>query len=137
MKRVLWPLLMLLALGAIAVAGYWSQRPASAQAIACADVLAGCGFSHGGTPVRLRFSAPPRPLQAFALSVTAPGARRVSAEFHMSGMEMGFNRYDLQSTAAGAFAARIVLPVCVSGQASWTLILDIDGTRYVTPFVTR
>lgn len=42
MKRVLVPLLLVLALLAVAVAGYWLKRPAKAQAVTCADPLAGC-----------------------------------------------------------------------------------------------
>jgi len=136
-KRLLWPLLMVTALAAIAVAGYWTQRPAEARALRCADPLAGCVFTHNGAPARVHFSAPPATMVAFELSVTAANARKISAEFHMSGMEMGFNRYDLRAAQAGEFAARIILPVCVTRQASWTLYLEIDGIRYALPFSTR
>jgi len=136
MKRVAVPLLLVLALIAIAVAGYWLKRPAEAQAVACVDPLAGCRFSHRGTPALVRFSARPAPLAPFELQVQAPGAGRVSAEFQMNGMEMGFNRYDLRP-AGGGFASRVTLPVCVSGRRDWTLYLVIDGTRYALPFSTQ
>jgi hypothetical protein len=76
-------------------------------------------------------------MEPFELRVTAPGARRVSAEFQMVGMDMGFNRYDLRPTPDGEFASRVTLPVCVSGRRDWVLYLDIDGTRYALPFSTR
>ncbi|MBI3431660.1 MAG: hypothetical protein HY018_05550 [Hydrogenophilales bacterium] len=137
MRRVLLPLLLVAVLAAIAVAGYWLSRPAASQAIACADPLAGCSFSHHGAAVKVGFSAQPKPLEAFELSVSAPGATRVSAEFQMNGMEMGFNRYDLHRTGNGTFASNVTLPVCVSGRRDWTLYLEIDGTHYALPFSTR
>lgn len=137
MKRVAVPLLLIVALLAVAVAGYWLKRPAEAQAIACADPLAGCAFSHRGTPVKVIFLTPPTPLEAFDLSLSAPGASRISAEFQMNGMEMGFNRYDLRTSGNAVFTAKITLPVCVSGRHDWTMYLDVDGTRYALPFSTR
>ena len=135
--RVLLPLLLVVALAAIAVAGYWLNRPAKAQAVACADPQAGCAFSHHGANVTLRFSARPTPLKAFELNVSAPGAARVSAEFQMNGMEMGFNRYDLHMTESGTFASTVTLPICVSGRRDWTVYLEIDGAHYALPFSTR
>jgi hypothetical protein len=137
MKRVAVPLLLAAALIAIAVAGWWLKRPAEAVAVACADPLAGCVFSHRGTSASVHFSARPTPLEAFGLRVSAPNARRISAEFQMDGMDMGFNRYDLRPDADGAFSSRVTLPVCISGRHDWTLFLDVDGIRYALPFRSR
>ena len=135
--RVMLPLLLAVALVAIALAGYWLKRPADAMAVACADPLAGCSFSHRGAAASVRFSAQPTALEAFELSVRAAGVSRISAEFQMVGMDMGFNRYDLRPTADGAWAAKVTLPVCVSGRRDWILYLDLDGSRYAIPFSTR
>jgi hypothetical protein len=135
--RVLAPLLLVVALVAVAVAGYWLKRPAEAIAVPCADPLAGCTFIHRGAPVSVRFLARPVALEAFGLSVTAANVRKISAEFQMVRMDMGFNRYDLHPGKPGEFAARITLPVCVSGQRDWMLYLEIDGMRYALPFSTR
>lgn len=137
MRRVLTPVLLVIALVAIAVAGYWLKRPAAAVAVSCANPLAGCTFSHRGAAVTVRFSAPPTSLEAFELRVRAPGAARISAEFQMKGMEMGFNRYDLRPAANGEFGAQVTLPVCVSGRRDWVLTLDVDGSHYALPFSTR
>lgn len=137
MKRVMMPLLLVVALAAIAVAGYWLKRPAEAQVIACANPLAGCEFSHRGTAVKVIFSTAPKPLEAFELRISAPGVTRISAEFQMNGMEMGFNRYDLRPAENGMLAAKVTLPVCVSGRRDWTMFLDIGGTRYALPFSTQ
>lgn len=137
MKRVLAPLLLAAALVAIAVAGYWLNRPASAHAVACADPLAGCSFGHHGTRTTVHFSTRPKPLEAFELRINAPGAAQVHAEFQMQGMEMGFNRYDLHPAGNGIFVSSVTLPVCVSGRRDWTLTLEIDGMHYTLPFSTR
>ena len=43
----------------------------------------------------------------------------------MVSMDMGFNRYDLRPAGEpGEFAARITLPMCVSGRRDWMLYLD-------------
>lgn len=136
MRRVVLPLLVMLGLVAIAATGWWLKRPAEAEAVACADPVAGCAFSHAGTPARVRLSATPVPLEAFELTVEAAHARRVSAEFQMVGMDMGFNRYDLKP-GKEAFVSTVTLPVCVSSRRDWMLYLDIDGRRYAVPFSSR
>lgn len=137
MKRIVVPLLLVVALLGIAVAGYWMKRPAEAVAVACADPLTGCDFEHHGQPARLRFSTVPAPMEAFGLRFEGSHAHRVSAEFQMVGMDMGFNRYDLLPAGDGAFAAQATLPVCVSGRHDWVLTLDVDGRHYAIPFKTR
>lgn len=131
------PLLLAVALIAIAVIGYQMSRPPQSQQIACTDPIAGCVFYHDGTPVTLQLSNWPRPMQAFTLEVTAPGAQKAHAEFQMRGMEMGFNRFDLRPAGADILAARVTLPICVSGRQDWVLYLELDGIRYSTNFTSR
>jgi hypothetical protein len=137
MKRIGVPLLLVVALVAIAVAGWWLKRPAEAVAVPCADPLAGCAFSHRGATVNVRFSIQPVPLEAFELTVSAPGVSKISAEFQMVGMDMGFNRYDLHPGSGGVFASQVTLPVCISGRRDWILTLNLDGSRYALPFSSR
>lgn len=137
MKRVLLPLLLVVALLGVAIVGYWMKQPLVAQPVACANPLAGCPFTHHGEPAQLTFSNQPAPMEAFELRVTAPAAKSVSAEFQMVGMDMGFNRYDLHRATAKGFAAQVRLPACVSGRRDWILTLEIDGSRYAIPFKAR
>lgn len=137
MKRVLTPLLLVVALVAIAVAGYWLKRPADAITVRCMDPAAGCTFDHRDTTARVRFSVRPTALETFDLSVHAVGADQVTAEFQMVGMDMGFNRYDLQPAGDGLFVSRVTLPVCISGRHDWTLYLALDDARYAIPFTTQ
>jgi hypothetical protein len=133
-QRILFPLLLAVAFIAIAVVGTILKRPAEALPVVCADPVQGCAFSHRGQPGQIRFSMPPMPLQPFTLEVRTPGVKRVSAEFQMAGMDMGFNRYDLRAASPGVFRSAITLPVCVSGRRDWKLHLDVDGHAYVLPF---
>lgn len=136
MKLSRWmpPLIIALILIAVALVGTRSQQPHAAQTLACADPLQGCAFIHRGQTAQLRFSHSPKPLQAFTITVRAPGARQVQAEFQMQGMEMGLSRYAFVAGKAGLFTAHITLPVCVSGRRDWKLYLQIDAQRYVMPF---
>lgn len=120
----------------VALVGVRLQRPAQAQIITCADPVSGCVFEHRGQKSQLRFSQAPRTLQAFTMSVHAPNARQIQAEFQMQGMEMGPNRYTFTQSKAGVFTAQILLPVCVSGRRDWQLFLHIDGQHYSMPFST-
>lgn len=137
MRRALTPLLLVVALVAIAAAGYWLKRPADATTVRCPDPVAGCTFGHGDATARLRFSVRPTALETFELSVHAVGADQATAEFQMVGMDMGFNRYDLQAAGDDLFVSRVTLPVCISGRHDWILYLALDDARYAIPFTTR
>ena len=133
-QRILLPFVIAIAFIVIAVAGHILKRPAEAQPVACVDPVQGCTFSHRGQSGQIRLSVRPTPLQPFMLEVHVPGAKRVSAEFQMVGMDMGFNRYDLRAASPGVFRSKIMLSACVSGRRDWKLYLDMDGQRYVVPF---
>lgn len=137
MRRMAVPLLVIAILVGIAIAGYWFKQQPVAQPVACADPESGCSFRHDSATIQVRFSTRPTPLEAFQLNVSQVAADRISAEFQMRGMEMGFNRYDLSPTLDGAFTATVMLPVCVSGRHDWTMFLTIDNTRYALPFSTH
>lgn len=133
-KRVLLPVVLVLAFGALAIVGMRATRPAPAQQITCADPVQGCVFTHSGKPAQLQFIQRPTTLQPFNIELHATNATQVNAEFQMVGMEMGVNRYDFQAVLPGHFNAAITLPVCVSGRRDWKMFLAIDNTRYVIPF---
>ena len=138
MKLPRWglPLMIAMVLIIVALVGARMQPSSEAQMIACADPVIGCKFEHRGQTVQLRFSHSPMTLQPFTITLHAPGARQVQAEFQMQGMEMGFNRYRFTADKTGIFTARVTLPVCVSGRRDWRLDLQIDSQRYAIPFST-
>ncbi len=104
----------------------------AAPPMACADLTKGCATAG----IEVRADQPPSALHPFLLSVHAPGARQVSAEFVMQGMEMGLNRYRLMAQNDGVWQARVTLPVCVSGRRDWVLWLEVDGKRHGLAFQT-
>ena len=120
----------------VALVGARNQPSTGSRMIACSDPVLGCVFKHRGQMMQLRFSHSPTPLQPFTITLHAPGARQIQAEFQMQGMEMGFNRYEFTADKTGAFTARVTLPVCVSGRSDWKLYLQIDAQRYAIPFST-
>ena len=138
MKLPRWglPLMIAMVLIIVALVGARMQPSSESQMIACTDPVIGCQFEHGGKTVQLRFSHSPMSLQPFTITLHAPGARQVQAEFQMQGMEMGFNRYQFTADNTGLFKARVTLPVCVSGRRDWKLYLQIDAQPYAIPFST-
>jgi hypothetical protein len=138
MKRLIVPILIIVALAMLALWGAWQKAPKlEAQAIACADPVAGCAFMHDGMPATLRFSAQPEALKSFVLSIAGPNLRKASASFQMVGMDMGFNRYDLRRDAEGNWTAQVTLPVCTVSRVDWVAELTLDGRLYTLPFNTR
>lgn len=101
----------------------------------CADLTQGCRIEKGS--VEARVDRTPGALQPFVLTVRAPHAKQVYAEFVMQGMEMGLNRYRLKQAPNGEWGGRITLPVCVSGRRDWLLILDLDGERVAFAFAVN
>lgn len=138
MKLPRWglPLVIAMLLIIVAVVGVRMQPSPQSQMIVCADPVIGCEFQHRGQTVQLGFSHLPQSLQAFTITLHAPRARQVQAEFQMQDMEMGFNRYHFAADKSGVYTARVTLPVCVSGRRDWKLYLQIDSQRYTIPFRT-
>ncbi len=138
MKKLAVPLLIILALAALALWGAWQKAPKqAAQTIVCADPVAGCVFTHNGSPVSLGFSAQPQALKPFVLSIAAPELHEAAVSFRMAGMDMGFNRYELKPEAEGRWAAAVTLPVCTASRVDWIAELELDGRLYIFAFTTR
>lgn len=139
MKPWLVPLVIILALAGLA---FWAKQhqtePQAAIAIECRDPVSGCGFVYRGQQAQLRFSAVPKPMEAFSVELYAPAARKVSAQFQMAGMEMGFNRYDFRAGQHGLFKAEaIILPVCTQARSDWVAEFTLDSQPYRFTFQAR
>lgn len=138
MKQLAVPILILLALAALAIWGARQQAaPAQAVQIQCANPVAGCAFMHGGIPAQLRFSAQPETLKPFSINLAHPALQKASASFQMRDMNMGFNRYDFKPLGQGAWQANVTLPVCTASRVDWIAELELDGKLYRTTFTTR
>jgi hypothetical protein len=139
MKPWLTPLAIIIALGGLALwAKHQQAQPGGAQIIACKDPVTGCGFVHNGRQSQLRFSAVPKPMEAFNIELYAPAVQKVSAQFQMNGMDMGFNRYDFKTGQDGQFKAEsILLPVCTQSRSDWIVFFNLDDKRYQVNFQAR
>ncbi len=138
MKRLVIPGLVIVAMAALALWGSFQQSGSeAARPIICTDPVAGCTFIHNGLPAKLRFSPQPEVLRPFLLTLTVPKLRKASVSFQMSGMNMGFNRYDLKPETDNRWTARITLPVCTVSRVDWIAELDLDGQLYSLMFTTR
>lgn len=135
MKRFIVPVLVIVALAALALWGAWPKNsPRQAQAINCTEPTAGCTFMHDGLTATLRFSARPEALKPFVLSISARRLRRASVSFQMADMDMGFNRYELLQDAEGNWTAQVTLPVCTVSRGGWVAELTLDGRPYTLAF---
>lgn len=135
MKNLAVPLLVLIALAALATWGVRMQTPhTQAIDIKCPDPVAGCLFMHDGLPARLQFSTHPEMLKAFGIRLAHPKLRKVSAMFEMANMNMGFNRYDFHLQPNGVWIATVTLPVCTDRRVDWIMELNLDGAFYRMSF---
>ena len=117
------------------VEGYYAlrHRPGAVPVtVACPAPAAGCAFTTGGLPVRVRFTAIPKALRPFDLQVEA----RVDA-VHVRVRAVGADpieaRYAMARTAPGRFTARVILPASAGG-GDWLLDLYLDGRLVRIPF---
>lgn len=138
MKRLIVPILILVALAGLAIWGALQKnRPQQVVPIVCNNPVAGCNFVHDGKPAQIRFSVVPEIMKPFQLTLIHPDMKKVSVSFQMVGMDMGFNRYDLKRGPDGNWTARITLPVCTASRSDWITELHIDEKFYSLSFTTR
>lgn len=113
------------------------RAPGKVTTVSCPALPATCRVEAGGHPLELNFSPAPVLLKPFTLNVKTPAARSVFAEFAMVGMDMGVNRYHLESAGAGMWKANVTLPVCVAGSSNWIMTLEVDGVKVRVPFTAE
>lgn len=146
-----WPLALIALIGLVlwAEQAGFGRHDAALQEIKvdCASLDSGCSVQADGRTLRFGMQANAKPLAPFDIWVSATGSGatsegaqaigKVEARFTMEGMDMGFNLYTLRPDAQGVFRARVTLPICVTGRRDWTMILEVDQTRLLIPFVTN
>ena len=146
-----WPLALIALIGLVlwAEQAGFGRHDAALQEIKvdCASLDSGCSVQTDGRTLRFGMQANAKPLEPFDIWVSATGAGatdtgartigKAEARFTMEGMDMGFNLYTLRPDAQGVFRARVTLPICVTGRRDWNMILEVDHTRLLIPFVTN
>lgn len=139
-----WPLALIVLIGLVLWAeksGLWHETQTAREIpVVCATLAAGCAVQVEGQEIRFGMHGDPKPLAPFDiwLEMNAPQAiGKAEARFTMEGMDMGFNLYTLRPDAKGVLRAKVTLPICVTGRRDWNMILEIDKTRLIIPFVTN
>ncbi len=81
-----------------------------------------------------------KPLTAFPVEVNLIGekaakVKKVTANFSMLNMDMGFNRFDLSQQADKIWRGQAILPVCSMGRREWRVMVEImSDTPYLAEF---
>jgi len=112
------------------------DNPSStALPVSVLDTQAGCELQQGAcratdgeVSLQASFDAPARALQPFPVSVRVNSnvpVDTVMVTFLMQGMDMGLNRYRLESDAGGGWRGSVTLPVCVSGRSDWIAAFEL------------
>ncbi len=73
-----------------------------------------------------------QPLTTFPVEVNLIGekaakVKKVTANFSMLNMDMGFNRFDLSQQADKIWRGQAILPVCSMGRREWRVTVEVVG----------
>lgn len=106
------------------------------------DVRQACTVHNGSLSLSVHLGPDMHALRPFPVEVRMANAslvQKVYVAFSMSGMDMGWNRYQLQAGMDDAWHASVTLPVCTSGRSDWIadfeLITQRQRYRFQVPFV--
>lgn len=89
-----------------------------------------CLAENGLLQLHLRLGPPVNALKPFDVEISIDAGEghdpdSVEIEFMMDGMDMGINRYRLESSEKGRWRGRAVLPVCITGRQDWHAIVNV------------
>lgn len=145
-RKTLIDLIGLLLIGLVIVVGYklspllLPQADRSLPLVSCDLQQTVCDTALGdGGRLQLDVGTRPMPLvQPFEVRLQVDGLAAKSVELDFSGvdMNMGVNRLGLQSLGNGRFVGSASLPICVTGQMLWQLLVVIqtDRERLAVPY---
>ncbi|WP_137937773.1 hypothetical protein [Chitinivorax sp. B] len=112
------------------------EKPTIVTAV-CPDLAAGCQFLLSDRMIHAKANGAITAIRPFKLTITSVGAKQVSAEFVMQGMEMGPSRYRFISSSGDTWIADVMLPICVQGRRDWYMILNLDDRQVRVPFTSQ
>lgn len=131
-RRLLLLALLLLAFAAAKLATLWwwqhnTPNTAPTPLSAPCDIRRACALAGGA---HIRFSAQQRAQDPFDIRIDGLPAHtgRVYVQFSMSGMDMGFNRFELRRSGEGSWqATQIRLPLCIEQRHDYRVDVFVDG----------
>lgn len=120
-------------------------RKVLGTASGCDAAIESCQIVNGPINVSLTLGPDVKPLVAFPVQLQIDGGEviphSVIADFQMQGMDMGMNRYRLQSLTQGKWNGKATLPVCTTSRMDWLAVIEfsLDGQPYsaIFPFHTE
>lgn len=101
---------------------------------ACDPSVTTCTAHGQALRMELRLGDGVRPLEHFPVEVTLDGpaaakVHRVSLRFTMVGMDMGVNRFGLDTRGGGVWQGQALLPICSTGRQDWKISVEATGNR--------
>lgn len=111
----------------------------------CDAATNACEISAGEIRLSLALGPNVKPLVDFPVRLMIQGGevaeQSVIVDFQMKGMDMGMNRYRLQSSSPSVWQGHATLPVCTASRMDWLAIVEfsLSGRPYqaVFPFHTE
>ncbi len=124
---------------------HWLQRgPVYTNVLnvdhACNPVGKLCTASDAALAVTLGLGDSIQPLTTFPIKVELIGeeaakVQKVTVNFSMLNMDMGFNRFDLSQQADKTWRGQAILPVCSMGRREWRVTVEImSDPSYLAEF---
>ena len=125
-------LLLLFAALKLAALWWWQQQPGTHAPVSTAvaapcDIRVSCTLKSGA---QVRFSRQRQVNDPFDIHISGlpQNTQSVYVQFSMSGMDMGFNRFELRRTEDGSWQTRqIRLPLCIESRHDYLADIYIDG----------
>ncbi len=118
--------------------------PRSVEVAAGCDPLLVCRVENGGLSVEVRMGPDIHALQPFLVQLDSGNdldIAEILVAFSMRGMDMGWNRYRLETDGAGGWQAQVTLPICVSGRSDWLADFEISAAgqrlQFSVPFILQ
>ncbi|MDK4685540.1 hypothetical protein QDY71_03100 [Kingella negevensis] len=106
-----------------------AQQPAARVQAACEVAKQGCPFLQQAVFRLQGVRNHNTPFQIVAENVPE-NVQQISVSFQMTGMDMGFNRFDLVRQANGLWLAdKVYLPICAAERHDWIVLWTVDGTQ--------
>lgn len=146
-KHLLIDLLLVAAMGGIALLGYWYSDALIPKADLTLPLAEGCDLHRAPCAIPLsegrviELSILPHPIptvRPLTIEVVTKGLdpRRIEVDFAGVGMNMGINRVRLDAKGQGRFSGQATLPVCVTGSMTWeaTVLVETASQRIAAPF---
>ncbi|MCP2040738.1 hypothetical protein L1281_001327 [Neisseria sp. HSC-16F19] len=133
-RRLLLMAVLLLLFAALKLAALWwwqqqpgTHAPATIPSAAPCDIRVACTLNNGA---QVRFSRQQQVNAPFDIHISGlpQNTHSVYVQFSMSGMDMGFNRFELRRADDGSWQTRqIRLPLCIESRHDYLADIYIDG----------